>query len=63
MVGDLVPVEDGLELRRFRHVDDSGVSWALVFVNSQTLQAIDFHLIIALLRVDLLVVEFAQLVL
>ena len=61
MVGDLVPVEDGLELWWFRNINDSSIS--CVLVGSQTLHAVYFHRLIALLRVDLLVVEFAQLIL
>lgn len=60
MVGNLVPVEDGLELWWFRHIDDSCVVCALV--GSHTLHAVYFDLSFTSLRVDLLVVEFRQLV-
>jgi len=55
MLGDLVPVEDGLELWWFRPIYNS-------WLRGQTLHDIVFRLMNTLLRVDLLVVELAQLV-
>ena len=68
MVGDLVPVEDGLELWCFCHINVSRVRICFrthdVF-GGQTVKAIDlfFLSLIRVLRVDLLVVELTQLIL
>ena len=62
MVGDRVPIEDRLELRRNRHVQNPSLdrTTGLLF-DCQTI--ITFQLLsITLLRVDLLVVKLTQLV-